>query len=349
MGLFQQPGDPVRAILPLAAGGFGLAEVPTPGIGTGEILVEMRACGLCGTDLAKLAHPRQAAGIRLGHEFAGVVVAVGPEVTCFAPGDRVTAAHHVPCGTCRACRHGSESMCPQFKMTQIDPCGFAEFIRLPALHVERVTFRLPELMSFETASFTEPLGCAVRAVERSAVQAGDRIAVVGGGGMGLLIAQAVRAREAEPIVLDISEERLQVARRLGIAGVVNPATDDPRRRLAALTDGAGLDGAILTVVTEGILGSTQEALRAGGRINVFAEATGEPRHPLDLADLYHRELTLTSTYSSTPATLARAFDLLADGRVRVDTLISHRLSLDEFEEGVRLQRSGRAIKVVFHP
>jgi L-iditol 2-dehydrogenase len=338
----------MRAILPLASGRFGLAQTPIPAIGSGEILVEMRACGLCGTDLAKLAHPDRAQGARLGHEFAGVVVAVGPDVTRFAAGDRVTAAHHVPCGACRACRHGSESMCPQFKTTQIDPCGFAEFIRLPALHVERVAFRLPGSMSFETASFTEPLGCAVRAVERSAVQAGDRIAVVGGGGMGLLIAQAVRARGAEPIVLDVSEERLQVARHLGIASLVNAATDDPRQRLAALTDGAGLDGAILTVVTEGILEGMREALCAGGRLNVFAEAAAA-RLSFDFADLYHRELTLTSTYSSTPATLAQAFDLLAGGRVRVDPLITHRLPLDAFEDGVRLQRSGRAIKVVFHP
>jgi threonine dehydrogenase-like Zn-dependent dehydrogenase len=164
-----------------------------------------------------------------------------------------------------------------------------------------------------------------------------------------LIAQVVRAREAEPIVLDISEERLQVARQLGLASVVNTATGDPRRRLAALKDWAGLDGAILTVVTEDILGTMQEALRAGGRLNVFAEAVGAPRLSLDFADLYHRELTLTSTYSSTPATLAQAFALLAGGRVRVDPLITHRLSLDAFEDGVRLQRSGRAIKVVFHP
>lgn len=339
----------MRAILPLPSGGFGLVEVPAPGIGAGEILVEMKSCGLCGTDLAKLTRPDRAAGIRLGHEFAGVVREVGPGVVRFAPGDRVTAAHHVPCGTCRACRHGSESMCPQFKATQVDPCGFAECIRIPALHVDRVAFRLPGWMPFESAAFTEPLGCAVRAVERAAVQAGDRVAVVGGGGMGLLIAQAVRAYGAEPIVLDLSEERLQVARRLGIASVINTATEDLRQGLAALADGAGLDGAILTVVTEGILESLQQALRDGGRITVFADAVGGPRLSLDLSDLYHRELTLTSTYSSTPASLARAFDLLANGQVRVEPLISRRLPLHEFAEGVRLQRSGEAIKVLFHP
>src|SRR5574337_659561 len=156
----------MKAILARPSGGFGLCEVAPPSIGLGEILLEMRVCGLCGTDLAKLAKPHNVHGASLGHELAGVVRAVGPGVTRFAPGDRVVAAHHVPCDTCWACRHGNESMCPQFKATNIDPCGFAELIRIPRLHTERVTIRLPDQMSFEVASFTEPLACAVRAVQR---------------------------------------------------------------------------------------------------------------------------------------------------------------------------------------
>src|SRR5512139_1176440 len=213
----------MKAILPLPSGGFGLCEAPPPTIGSDEILIEMRACGLCGTDLAKLAQPRDSEGVRLGHEFAGVVRAVGRGVTRFVPGDRVTAAHHVPCGSCWACRHGSEAMCRQFKATNVDPCGFAELIRIPRLHVERVAFRLPDAMTYEEASFTEPLACAVRAVEGSQVLPGDRIVVVGAGGMGLLIAQALLARGADAIVLDIAERRLALARELGVRAAANPA------------------------------------------------------------------------------------------------------------------------------
>lgn len=339
----------MKAILPQPSGGFGLAEVPPPAIGPGEILLEMRACGLCGTDLAKLAQPDAAQGVSLGHEVAGVVRAVGPEVTRFAPGDRVMAAHHVPCGTCWACRHGSESMCHQFKTTNIDPCGFAELIRVPRLHVERVTIRLPDEMSFEVASFAEPLACAVRAVERSAVLPGDRIAVVGGGGMGLLIAQTLLARGAEPIVLDISETRLSLARALQVTTTINPAREDVGRAVADLTGGIGLDGAILTVVNGRVFADTQRSLRGGGRMNIFAGPSNGAHLPLDFGDLYHRELAVFSTYSSTPATLIEAFDLLASNRVRVTPLISHRLPLHAFEEGVRLQREGAATKVIFHP
>jgi L-iditol 2-dehydrogenase len=240
-------------------------------------------------------------------------------------------------------------MCRQFKETNVDPCGFAELIRIPRLHVERVAFRLPGDMTYEEAAFTEPLACAVRAVERSQVLPGDRIAVVGGGGMGLLIAQTLVARGAYPIVLDIADERLALARELGVATAANPARDGLGKFLTDFTDGVGVDGAVLTFVNGSILDETQRAVRAGGRINVFAGAADRPRLALDFADLYQRELTVVATYSSTPATVAEAFRLLADHLVRVAPLISHRLPLDAFDEGVRLQREGKATKVIYHP
>lgn len=339
----------MKAILARPSGGFGLCEVEPPAIGPGELLVEMRACGLCGTDLAKLAKPQNSAHVSLGHELAGVVREVGPGVIRFAPGDRVLAAHHVPCGECWACRHGNESMCPQFKATNIDPCGLAELIRIPRLHVERVTISLPAEMPFDVASFTEPLACGVRAVERSHVLPGDRIAVVGGGGMGLLIAQTLAARGAVPIVLDVSEARISLARALRVQATINPTREDVRAAVAEATGGVGLDGVILTVVSEAILAEMQRVLRPGGRINIFAGPSDGGQLSLDIADLYERELSVFSTYSSTPAALAEAFDLLAGNLVRVGPLISHRLPLTAFEEGVELQKSGQATKVIFHP
>lgn len=339
----------MKAILARPSGGFGLCEVEPPVIGAGEILLEMRACGLCGTDLAKLARPQNSHGVILGHELAGVVQEVGPGVARFGPGDRVVAAHHVPCGDCPSCRHGNESMCPQFKATNIDPCGFAELVRIPKLHVERVTHPLPDEMSFEVASFSEPLACAVRAVQRSRILAGDRIAVLGGGGMGLLIAQVLAAHGAVPVIVEISEIRLALARTAGIDLTINPERENLPGAVAELTHGIGLDGAILTVVTEPVLSQMQHLLRPGGRINIFAGPTGGARLSVDLGDLYHRELSLFSTYSSTPGALAEALDLLTTGRIRVQQLISHRLPLTAFELGVELQRSGKATKVIFHP
>ncbi len=339
----------MKAILPHPSGGFSLQETAPPMLGPGDVLVEMQACGLCGTDLAKLAHPGSTQGVRLGHELAGVVHAVGSRVTRVAPGDRVTASHHVPCGACRACRHGNESMCPQFKASAIDPCGFAELVRFSSLHVAEVMFRLPEALSFETACFTEPLACAVRAVDRSQVLPGDRILVVGGGGMGLLIAQAVMARGAEAIVADISAARLGLARALGVQTAIDTSRERLPEALTALAGNHGPDGAILTVVTQAILADVQRLLQPGGRLNIFAGPSADKRLSLDFYDLYHRELAVFSTYSSTPASLREAFQFLVDGRVKVAPLISHRLPLHAFGEGVRLQRDGVATKVLFHP
>ena len=338
----------MRAILARPAGGFGLTEVEPPLIGPGELLLEVKACGLCGTDLTKLAQP-DSAGVILGHELSGVVRQVGPAVERFRTGDHVVAAHHVPCGGCWACRHGHDSMCQQFKATNLDPGGFAQFVRLSAPHVAGVTFPLPAGMPFEVAAFTEPLACAVRAVDRAEIQAGDRIGVAGGGGMGLLIAQVLRARGADPVVVEISEARLALARSLGLQASVNPSRQDVARAVHELTGGVGLDGMILTVVSKAILAQAQRLVRAGARLTIFAGPGDGPELPVDMADLYHRELSVSAAYSASPAALAEALDLLATDRVRVIPLITHRLPLGAFEEGVRLQRDGRATKVIFQP
>ncbi len=339
----------MKAILPDSSGRLGLVETAPPAIGPGEVLLEMRVSGLCGTDLAKLAEPAVSPDVRLGHEIAGIVLAVGDGVRRFKPGDRMTAAHHVPCGACWACRHGNDSMCAQFKATQIDPCGFAEQIRIPALQVAEVAFHLPDTLSDEAACFTEPLGCAVRAVRRTDVQAGDNVVVVGGGGMGLLIAQALLASGARPIVADIAESRLELAAAVGVSALIDSRKDGLQGPLLRMTKGVGVDAAILTVVNAAVVHDVQAAIRPGGRINVFASAGDDARLAFDFDDLYHRELAISSTYSSNPATLAEAFDLLATGRVNVAPLISHRMPLEAFAEGVRLQRQGLATKVIFHP
>ena len=321
----------------------------------------MRACGLCGTDLAKIFSPLPSPPplrgegmgggreVKLGHELVGVVRAVGEGVTRFRLGDRLAVAHHVPCGSCRACLHGNHSMCPQFKATNIDPCGFAELIRVPAPNVEQAAFQLPDEMPDEAGTFVEPLGCAIRAVRRSQVLPGDRIAVFGAGSMGLLIAQVVKLYGAEAYAVDLDEERLLLAEKLGVEAVVNATKGDPGKRLLELGRGEGIDGAILTAVTPSTLETVFHALRAGGRINLFADPSGDPRISVDLSDFYYRELSLFATYSTTPAELHEAFQLLVEGQIQVAPLITHRLRLDRFEEGVRLKLTGRAIKVLFYP
>jgi len=287
--------------------------------------------------------------VRLGHEVVGEVRSVGSAVTAFSLGERVVVGHHVPCGTCRFCRHDAHSMCPQFQATNLDPCGFASLIRVPALNVAEVAFHVPAHVPDEAAIFVEPLGCALRAVRRSDVQPGDYVAVAGAGAMGVLIAQAVQAAGGHAASLDLIVARLEMARRLGIAAALDAARPDLTAVLRDWTGGAGLDAAILTAVTPPLLAALLPALRDGGHLNLFAPPAPPDPYGLDLAGLYYRELAIRSTYSSTPGDLARALDLLASGVVRADGLVTHRLPLERFAEGVDLQRSGRALKVLFYP
>ncbi len=322
-------------------------EVPLPEIGPGELLLQPAGCGLCGSDIAKIIG-QASPPVILGHELAGRVAAVGVEVTAFRPGDRVIVSHHAPCGTCHACRHGHPSMCPVFRASNIAPSGFAEFVRVPADLVQQTTLRLPDHLSDEEASFTEPLACCVRAVQRSALQPGDTVVVVGLGSIGLQMAQAVKAltEDVQVIGLDVLEERLALGQALGVDRALHPGTPDLKARITEWTDGQGVDVAILTAGGTPALIQAIDLLCPGGLLNVFAWPPGLVA-PVPLEKLYHREMTLTTSYSSSPADLRISLELLSSGKVRVDGLISHRLHFEQFHEGVELVRKQQALKVFF--
>jgi L-iditol 2-dehydrogenase len=334
----------MRAIIYHQHDDIQLEEVPIPAIGASELLVRVAGCGLCGSDLLKIQQ-RAAPPVKLGHELTGVVVERGAGVEAFAPGQRVVVAHHVPCGECHYCQHGNVSMCAAFKSSNLDPCGFAEYVRVPSEHVKRVTLALPDALADEEGSFTEPLACVVRAVRRSSLQAGDLAVVVGLGTVGLLMAQAFRAAGMEVLGLDVLPERIAFAGEYDVSAV-NATEPELRERLRTLSDGRGADLVMLTIGGEAAFRQALDLVRAGGAVHLFAATPGAIAQ-IELDEVYHRELTLQTTYSSSPEDLRAALDLLASGQVRVDGLYSHRLPLERFEEGVALFASRQARKVYF--
>lgn len=337
----------MKAIIYHAYDDIRLEDIPIPRIGDDELLVRVHGCGLCGSDILKIAQ-RAAPPVVLGHELTGTIVERGRNVSQFEVGQRVMVAHHVPCGTCHYCLHGNYSMCAAFKASNIDPCGFAEFIRVPAAHVQHTTLALPETLSDEEGSFVEPLACCVRAVQRTPLLAGDSVVVMGLGSVGLLMMQAVRAIGATRVCgVDLLPERLQLARDLGADAVLQaPADEDAlREMLGPFTEGRGADAVILTAPGVRPFMQAVTSARKGGAITIFAAHAGAA--PLDLERIYQQELTITSAYSSSPETLRLALDLLATRQVRTDRLISHRLSLESFHEGVTLMRERKALKVYF--
>ena len=321
-------------------------DLPRPAIGDGEVLLRLKGCGLCGSDIAKIVDPTPRVPAVLGHEVVGEVVAVGAGVTACVIGDRVVAAHHVPCGDCHYCRRGSESMCPAFRESNLDPGGFAEYVRVPAPNVRHAMFRVPRHVPDEAASFVEPLACCVRAVRRARVERGDTTVVVGLGSIGCLFVQLFARAGARVVGCDPLADRAELACRLGAAaaGPMDVATAAQRRA----SDGRGADQVIVTGGGTEVLPWAAEILRDGGAVHSCAGGAGAAL-PLRLETLYHRELTLTATYSSSPADLAEAFALLTAGAIRVDRLVTHRVSLGRLATGVDLMRRREALKVYVTP
>lgn len=317
---------------------------PRPAIGPGELLLGLRGCGLCGSDIAKILARQSPTPAVFGHELVGDVVEVGAGVTGFMVGDRVVAAHHVPCGDCHYCRRGSHSMCQAFKTSHLDPGGFAEFIRVPAPNVGHATFILPAHVSDEAASFVEPLGCCVRAVRRAGVQPGDTALVVGLGSIGCLFVQLLKHAGAAVAGVDPIAERGALARRLGADTAGPDGTEGARK----LSQGRGADVVIVTGGSIEALPLAAAAVRNGGAIHFFAGGDGAAL-PVGLDTLYYRELTITATYSSSPADLREAFRLIVDGVISAESLITHRVGLERVDEAVELMRRRVALKVYVTP
>jgi len=336
----------VKAAVYRGAGRLVAEDWPTPAIGAGEVLLRLRGCGLCGSDIAKIVDPATKVPAVFGHEVVGEVAAVGAGVSSYAVGDRVVAAHHVPCGDCHYCRRGSESMCAAFKASNLDPGGFAEYVRVPAPNVRHAMFRVPAHVRDEAASFVEPLACCVRAVRRARIQPGDTAVVVGLGSIGCLFVQLLKRAGAAVVGCDPLPDRAVLAGRLGAdaSGPLEVAAQAQRK----LSAGRGADHVILTGGGSEVLPWAAETLRDGGTVHYFAGGGGDAL-PLRLETLYHRELTLTATYSASPSDLAEAFRLVTGGGIEVERLITHRVPLESLANGVDLMRRREALKVYVTP
>lgn len=324
-----------------------LEEVSMPQIGHGEILVRVVGVGLCGSDVDKILCEAVPPGTVLGHEVVGTVAEVGEGIESFQVGERVAMAHHASCGACHYCDRGSHSKCALFRRTDLYPGGFAEYIRVPPPNVRLTTFSIPNGVTFEQAVFTEPLGCCVRAMERSRLRPGDTILIVGMGSIGLLFVQLAKLQRAKVVASDLLEARLALAEEYGADVVVNPTTDPLQEIVREVTAGRGVDLVLSTVASQPVLDQALSLVRDGGTIHFFAGKRGGLTVNLDLNELFEREISLITTYSPSPRTLREAFRLIVAGEVRTAELISHRLPLSAVLQGVRMTVEHKAGKVYF--
>lgn len=327
---------------------FILEERPQPKIGEDEVLLKVAACGICGTDVLKVNRALPKVPTVLGHEVVGEAVAVGKAVTKFKVGDRIVVAHHVPCGTCHFCRHGNHSMCHHFKKTNLDPGGFSEYLRIPGEHVEQTAFLVPESISDDVALFTEPLSCCIRNIRRARLLSGDVVVVVGMGSIGLMTLQLLKRIPAQVLALDLKDERLELAKSLGADEVLRG--DDPglQAKIQEMTEDRGSDLVILTAGGGRVYEASFQWVRDGGAVNLFASLSEDPL-PTPTATLYHREVTVFSSYSPSPEDLVEAHRLLLAREIQVEPLITHHLNLGGLKEGIELINRQEALKVVIRP
>lgn len=327
-----------------------LEEMPAPRIGPGEVLMRVEASGICGTDLLEW-YRRQKAPLVLGHEVAGVIVAVGEGVTDHKVGDRICAAHHVPCNACRYCLSGHHTVCDTLRRTNFDPGGFAQYVRLAPINVKQGIFRLPNEVSFEEATFVEPLACVLRGQRLAHLQPGQTILVVGSGVAGLLHIQLARLSGAARIVAtDVVDYRLEAARRFGAHVAIHAKEYSPD----CLRQAASGCLADLVVVCTGSASAISQALRSverGGTVLFFAPTEPGVTIPLSLNDLFWRnEITLTSSYGGSPADYASALELIKTGNISVRDMITHRLPLAETASGFQLVAQAQdSLKVIIEP
>ncbi|MEE9202201.1 MAG: alcohol dehydrogenase catalytic domain-containing protein, partial [Dehalococcoidia bacterium] len=317
--------------------------------GPGEMLVRVEACGICGSDVMEWYRIHKAPLV-LGHELAGEVVAVGEGVERYRVGDRVAVAHHVPCNTCHHCLSGHHTVCDTLRSTNVDPGGFAEYIRLPAILVDRGVLLLPDEVSFEEATFVGPLAWVLRGQRLAGMQRGKGVLVIGSGIAGLLHVQLARALGAGRVAAtDIADYRLAAALRLGADAALHAGEAGPDRLRQAF---AGRLPDIVIVCTGAVPAIAQglQSVERGGTVLLFAPAAPGTTIPLPVNDLWFNGTTITTTYAGSPADYALALELIGSRRVRVGEMVTHRLGLAETGQGFQLVAEAQnSIKVIIEP
>ena len=326
-----------------------LEEMPTPKIGPDELLVKVLASGICGSDVMEWYRIKKAPRV-LGHEIAGEIVEVGKEVKNYKVGDRVFVSHHVPCNTCQYCLNGFHTLCDTLRTTNFDPGGFAEFLRVPSINVDRGVFVLPEEISFEDGVFIEPLACVLRGQRLAKLRPGQSVFVIGSGISGVLHIALARASGAGKIIAsDISEYRLKAARQFGADETIL-AKDVNSSKIREINRGRLVD---MVIVCAGAISAYTQALQSvdrGGTVLCFAPLEPDLNFVFPFFEFWNDGITLMSTYGGSPLDITAAIELIRTKRLPLRDMITHRLPLKDTGLGFQLVAEAKdSIKVIVEP
>ena len=333
-----------------------LESVPVPKIGAGEMLVRVHSCGVCGTDLKKIATGSHSAPRIFGHETAGVVAAIGEEVSDFRPGDRVVVFHHIPCGDCFYCRHKTFAQCETYKKVgctagfEASGGGFAEYVRVMEWIVQRGTVRIPDRVSFEQACFSEPVNTCLKGVHTLALQTDETVLVIGQGPIGIILSTLAKRTGASVITSDLYPQRLTIAKSFGLQNGIDASRADTIRAVRDLTEGRGADVAILAVGGNSLIKTAMDSVRPGGRVLLFAQ-TVRGETTIDPAAICVDEKTLLGSYSASVELQEESVQFVMNREMDLERLISHRFPLTRSLEALELAAHPQpdSMKIVIQP
>jgi L-iditol 2-dehydrogenase len=333
-----------------------LETVTVPEIGTGEMLLRVHTCGICGTDLKKIASGSHSAPRIFGHETSGTVAKVGDGVEKFAVGDRVVVFHHIPCGKCYYCRHKTFAQCEVYKKVGctagFEPSGggFSEYVRVMDWIVRQGTVLIPEGVSFEQACFVEPVNTCIKGVETLHLQLGETVLVMGQGPIGLILAVLAKRAGAQVITTDLYSPRLTMANSFGLNLTVDASKADAGEVVREMTEGRGADAVILAVGGNNLIRPAIDAARPGGRVLLFAQ-TVRGDASFDPASVCVDEKTLLGSYSASVAVQEESVRFVMNREMDLERLISHRFSLESGVEALHLAAHPKpdSMKIVIQP
>ena len=332
-------------------------EIARPEIGPGELLVRVESCGICHTDLKKIEYDLLAPPRIYGHETAGVVAEIGEGVTKFAVGDRVVAFHHIPCGTCFYCVRRLYAQCPGYKRVGITAGfeaaggGFAQYVRVMDWIVERGVEKIPAGVSFDAASFVEPVNTCVKGVALAAPRPDELAIVMGQGPIGLIFTMILKAKGIRTLVTDMMPGRRAMGERFGAEKALDPRADDVAAEAAARTDGRGADVVFVAVSAPGVVAEAVRATRPGAKIILFAQTSDKERIELSGKDICMGERVLLGSYSADVDLQRESADLVFSGAIPVEELVTHRIPLEEIMAGfdLALHPTTESLKIVVRP
>jgi Threonine dehydrogenase and related Zn-dependent dehydrogenases len=339
----------MKAVLLYGIRDARVVDLPIPKINDDEILVKMKACGICGTDIEKYSGNFVTPPI-LGHEVVGYIYKLGKNLGGYKEGQKVFVHHHVPCRVCYYCLRGDFTLCDNFTKVNFDPCGLAEYFRVPAEIIEkRGVFVLSEDFPDDRAIFIEPLACCIKAINKIKPSIGDKVAIFGAGPAGLLILLLLRSLGITSIAcIDINNKRLDFSKNLGCEISLNPVTDDLIKEIKDWSEGRGADIAIVATSSVKAIENALNIVRKGGTICLFGNPKKNELVNLNVNDVFIKEIKIIPSYSTTELEIYQAINLLGKSTIRAETLISHRFRLDETIKALELSEKGDTIKAVIY-